>query len=185
MEQYDEARVIRLCKKQDRTGQELLFKKYSAAMYGVCVRYVKNREEGRDLLHDGFIKVFDKIRSFKGDSNISTWMTRIFINLSLDHLKKAVSRNIYSDMENPAFDLPEYEDDTEISINSVSGGQVLEAVYKLPDRYRLIVNLHIVDEYSHREISEMLGIPEGTSKSHLSRALKLMTNMIAQTKINV
>ena len=183
MEQGSDEALILNCKKQDRKAQELLFRKYSSAMLGICVRYLKNRDAAKDLLHDGFIKIFEKINSFNGNSSLHTWMTRIFINLSLDCLRKNMKHELRDEFEiMEQYSIENYHEN-DVSIGNVSGEQVMEAVIKLPIKYRVVINLFVIDEYSHKEISNILGIPEGTSKSHVSRGLKLMEKMLTSKEL--
>jgi RNA polymerase sigma factor (sigma-70 family) len=178
--------LVRKCKKGDETAQALLFNRYAAAMLGVCLRYARNKEEARDWLHDGFVKIFTHIASFKTESSLKTWMTSIFINTALSHLGKAIEQHRHIQIEE--VDLADHvsemnENELDNILYSLSQEEVLATVQELPEKYRLILNLYCVDGFTHRAIADKLGISEGTSKSQLSRARKLLINLILQKKV--
>ncbi len=135
-------------------------------MYGVCCRYVRDRETAQDLLHDGFITIFTKIGEFRGEGSFEGWCRRIFVNVALGYLRK----------RNPLSDAREVEqvaglNDGEASpLEAMSEKEVLESIGELPEGYRTILNLYAVEGYSHREIAEALMISENTSRSQYSRA---------------
>ncbi|MCB0733999.1 MAG: RNA polymerase sigma factor [Flavobacteriales bacterium] len=145
---------------------------YATKMLGVCSRYCPNMEDARDALHEGFIKVFRLIEKFKGNSALETWVTRIMINTSIDHFKKSIKYIHYESSEDVHAlsneDQAYYieSDDSQ----QVTSKQLLEVINKLPDGYRLVFNLYAVENYTHKEIAQELGISEGTSKSQLARA---------------
>ncbi|MEY2923598.1 MAG: polymerase sigma-E factor [Bacteroidota bacterium] len=155
----------------------MLFEKYANQMMGVCMRYCKNQEDAKDLLQDGFYKVLINIKSFKGGSRIDTWMTRIFINLALNKLRHG--RNKYDHQE---FDRQHEQfisaDVLEKPRYEVEPNQVLEALKQLPEIYRIVINMYAIDNLTHKEISQQLGITEGSSKSRLSRARVLLNDIL-------
>ena len=171
-----ESELISRCRKKDRVAQEQLFRLHSGSMMGICVRYSRDRDEARDLLHDGFIKVFTSIESFRGDSAVKTWMSRIFVNTCLSHLKDKYKKYRLID-EDEDFAAEEEEVDDSI-LNEISSEEALEMVQQLPDKYRLIINMYSIDGYTHKMIAGHLGISEGTSKSQLSRARQLLLKTI-------
>lgn len=174
-----EAELIISCKKGDRAGQEQLFIRYSSRMMGICMRYTRNRDDARDLLHDGFIKIFNNIRNFKEESSLTTWMSRIFINTALSYLKSRHNKYSYLEISD---ELAEIEDAVEevpdTLLQDLSSEEVLQMVQQLPDKYRLIINLYSIDGFTHKMIAEQLGISEGTSKSQLSRGRQLLLKTI-------
>ncbi len=163
--------LIQGCKDKDRSAQKMLFEKYADKMMAVCMRYTKNQEDARDLLHDGFYKVFIKIGSFKGGSRIDTWMTRVFINLALNKLRHG--RNKYYHDEFEAKHEQVFEPERQERYD-VKPDVVLEALNQLPEIYRIVLNMYAIDELSHKEIAEQLNISVGSSKSRLSRARVLL-----------
>jgi RNA polymerase sigma-70 factor (ECF subfamily) len=146
-------------------------------MYGVCLRYCSSREDAEDLLHDGFVKVFEKIGSFKGQSALETWMTRVFVNEAISRIRKRKSRGEWFtlDAETEVADDAEEADEPE---NEWDADTVMQAVAALPDKYRIIINLYAIEQRTHKEISELLGIAEGASKSQLSRARAMLRELL-------
>jgi RNA polymerase sigma-70 factor (ECF subfamily) len=149
-------------------------------MYGVCLRYCSSREDAEDLLHDGFVKVFEKIGSFKGQSALETWMTRVFVNEAISRIRKRKSRGEWFtlDAETEVADDAEEADEPE---NEWDADTVMQAVAALPDKYRIIINLYAIEQRTHKEISELLGIAEGASKSQLSRARAMLRELLHKT----
>jgi RNA polymerase sigma-70 factor (ECF subfamily) len=149
-------------------------------MYGVCLRYCSSREDAEDLLHDGFVKVFEKIGSFKGQSALETWMTRVFVNEAISRIRKRKSRGEWFtlDAETEVADDAEEADEPE---NEWNADTVMQAVAALPDKYRIIINLYAIEQRTHKEISELLGIAEGASKSQLSRARAMLRELLHKT----
>jgi RNA polymerase sigma-70 factor (ECF subfamily) len=146
-------------------------------MYGVCLRYCSSREDAEDLLHDGFVKVFEKIGSFKGQSALETWMTRVFVNEAISRIRKRKSRGEWFtlDAETEVADDAEEADEPE---NEWDADTVMQAVAALPDKYRIIINLYAIEQRTHKEIGELLGIAEGASKSQLSRARAMLRELL-------
>lgn len=141
----------------------MLYNAYAAKMYGVCLRYLTDPETARDILHDGFIKVFTSIKNFRGDGSLEGWVRKIIVNTALEHLRRRK-------------DNFEVEIDQAIALESQVKTEgpdyqvFLQVISELPQQYRTIFNLYAIEEYSHAEIAEMLGITESTSKSNYSRA---------------
>ena len=174
-----EEELIRRCKEHDRSAQKMLFEKYANKMMAVCMRYCKNQEDAKDLLQDGYYKVFTSIKSFKGNSKIDTWMTRIFINIALN--KQRLGRNKYNHYE---FDtnfekagMSEEEPNEEIDAKIV-----INALNELPDIYKVVLNLYAIDGLSHKDIAKQLGISDGSSKSRLSRGRSLLNAKLKRKK---
>lgn len=161
------------CKKRQPSAQKLLFQRYSSKMLGVCIRYVKNRGAAEDIMCDGFVKVYEKISQFKGKGSLEGWIRKIMVNESLSYLRKNSFMSVETDLgqirEKPDID----------SLQSTLHAQdLLRLIGELPVGYRTIFNLYAIEGYSHREIGQMLGIDEGTSKSQLSRARRMLQNKL-------
>lgn len=171
-----EEELIQRCKNNDQSAQKMLFEKYADRMMAVCMRYCKNREDAKDLLHDGFYKVFVNIKKFKGDSAIATWMTRVFINLALN--SQRIGRNKYDHYE---FD-PAMEKESVVAVpeemDTIAPEVVLAALQQLPDKYKIVLNMYAVERMSHKEIAKKLGITEGSSKSRLSRGRVMLNTLL-------
>lgn len=174
----DKALILR-CQDNDRSAQKMLFEKYANKMMATCMRYCDNQEDARDLLQDGFYKIFLNIQSFKGDSRIDTWMTRVIINLALN--KKRLGRNKYDHYEfDSNYELPQEEVD-ESALENIEPETVLEALNRLPEIYKIVLNMYAIDNLSHQEIAKQLGISVGSSKSRLSRG-RVLLNTLLQRK---
>lgn len=179
--------IIEGCKKNDRNSQRLLFELYSNKMMGVCQRYCNNKEVARDLVHDGFIKVFTKFSGFKGDSSVETWMTRIFINTCLSHLKKSENRQVFMDIDENIHSIKddnEYGDESEFTeiVKNMPVSRIFDYINSLPEKYKIVLNMYSVDGFTHQQISETLGIQVGSSKSRLSRARTMLIENIKRNE---
>lgn len=174
----EELQLIQGCKKQDRRSQQIVYERYGRVMYGICLRYSSDAETAQDLLHDGFIKIFTHIVSYEGKGSFEGWMKRIFINLALETIRKDKVKKQYSeDIENLS-DLDSIKDDSDDGIDKISESELMKMVQELPQGYRSVFNLYAIEEYSHKEISEALGIAEGTSRSQYIRARLLLQEKV-------
>ncbi len=139
----------------------------------VCLRYFKNREDAIEILNDSFLKVFENIKKFDVEKDFKPWFRRIIVNTALDHYRKNKKH-----LQNVELDEKELSNniDTEL-YNKLNAEEILELFKSLPDLYRVIFNLYEIEGYNHEEISEMLGIAAGTSRSHLSRAKNILRSL--------
>ncbi len=170
-----EKELIEGCKKQDRAAQEALYDHYCRRMAVVCQRYAKSSQEGEDILQEGFIKVFAGLKSFREESRLDTWMTRIMINTALNHQRQKLYLLPMVDVTE--VNMPE---DESISLASFHLSELIAMVQSLPDGCRIVFNLFAIEGYGHKEIGEMLGISEGTSKSQFNRARNLLKAKLGQ-----
>jgi RNA polymerase sigma factor (sigma-70 family) len=159
------------CKKKDIKAQEQLFRQFSSKLFAVCLKYSRSYEEAQDNLQDGFLLIFDKINQFSFDGSFDGWAKRLMINNALQYYRKQSFLELVTD------NIAE-EQEIEIDDNGISLDYLLKIIQELPDRYRLVFNLHTIDGYSHKEIAEMLQINIGTSKSNLSRAKLILKEKI-------
>ncbi len=155
--------LIYRCKQNERKAQEELYRLYSPKLFGVCLKYSANYQQAEDNLQDGFVTIFEKIGQFQDKGSFEGWMKRILINTSL---QKHRQQKVYGITNEE--DLQ--EDEIEVETDNISVDFLLQCVQELPDRYRQVFNLYVLDGYSHKEISDLLSITEGTSKSNLARA---------------
>ena len=144
-------------------------------MYGVCLRYAGSAEEAEDVLQEGFIKVFNKIGSFRGDGSFEGWIRRIFVNTAIEYYRKKIYLQ----------PITEYEEDTlegkYLSVlDKLEEKDIIQLVQQLSPGYRTVFNMYVIEGYSHKQIAEALGISEGTSKSQLSRAKQILQDMVKQ-----
>ena len=159
--------IIRGCLAGERKDQELLYRRHSAKLYAVCLQYSGNDEEARDILQEGFIKIFENLGNYKHEGSFEGWMRRIVVNTALEKFRNRHSLFRVDDIDTIAE--PEADPDNE-DYSGLEAMELLFIVRELPPKYRMVFNLYAIEGYSHREIGEMLGISEGTSKSNLSRA---------------
>ena len=141
-------------------------------MFGVCLRYAEDRDDAADILQDGFVQVFKYIDSFRGGS-LEGWIRRIMVNMAIAHYRKK-ARFQTTDIET-AYEV--HVDETALS--SMSSAEILKVIQGLPTGYRTVFNLYEIEGYTHPEISELIGISVGTSKSQLSRAKEMLRKQIA------
>lgn len=178
--------IISACIDNDSRAQKILFENYAPKMLGVCARYCSNMEDAKDALHEGFIKVFQRIENFKGTSTLETWMTRLMINTSIDHFKKSTKYLHFEDSEK----VHEYgNDDTSYILNledeeEVRLSDLHKIIAQLPDGYKMVFNLYAIEGYSHNDIAKELKISTGTSKSQLARA-RMMLKKLVKEQINI
>lgn len=179
----NEAEIIKGCQQNSASAQKLLYTKYAPLLKSVCLRYIKDREEAKDVLHDGFLKIFNSISKYKGEGSFEGWMKRIMIHLSLDHIKKNQQKNwIHPDNFEPYMK----EDETSKSISQVlldhgfSTDELLSALHKIHILYSSVFNLFYIDNLNHKEIAETLGIDENTSRTRLHRAKLLLRKVLEE-----
>lgn len=175
----DESQLIIACKKQDRNAQKVLYERYAPLMMAVCMRYCREEEAARDLLHDGFIRALTQIGSFSGKGSFEGWLRRIFVNLALENFRKEKQKHRF--MEEYGYvhmnEADEYADDL-LDIDDIPREDVLKMIGDLPPGYRTVFNLFIFEEMSHKEIAQTLGINEAASRSQFFRAKTILKNKI-------
>ena len=164
-----EKELIDGCAKGDRASQKALYDQYCRKMMVYCLRYAKSTPEAEDILQEGFVKVFKNIAQFRSESKLNTWMTRIMINTALNHQRQKLYMLPMLDVTE--IHLPESE---EISLAGFHLSELVALIQSLPDGCRIVFNLFAIEGYSHKEIAEMLGVSEGTSKSQYNRAKTLL-----------
>ncbi|MGN6494821.1 MAG: RNA polymerase sigma factor [Agriterribacter sp.] len=169
----NESDLIKGCLEGDRRMQELLYQRFSPKMYAVCLRYAGKAEDAQDILQDGFVKVFRNLHMYRGDGSFEGWIRRIFVNTAIEHYRRQV--NVYPVTEGHE-NLMEAK---EISaIDTLSMKDLMMIIQELSPGYKTVFNLYVIEGYTHKEISEMIGISEGTSKSQLARAKGILQNII-------
>jgi RNA polymerase sigma-70 factor (ECF subfamily) len=169
-----EKQLIAGCLKGDRRSQKELYDSYSRKMMGVCLRYTGDRETARDLLQDGFVRVFTSLDTYKGTGSLDGWMRTVFVNGALEYLRK---RDILRDSTN-IDSMREVLEDEDTAVSRISAGELMELVQSLPHGFRTVFNLYAIEGYSHREIAEKLHITESTSRSQYVRARKWLQERI-------
>lgn len=159
------------CQKNNIKAQEQLFRLFSSKLFAVCLKYSRNYEEAQDNLQDGFMLIFAKIGQFAFAGSFEGWAKRLMVNNCLQVYRKDHSLRLITE------DVAD-EEVLEVDDSNLSMDYLLSIIQELPDRYRLVFNLYVIDNYAHKEIAEMLGINIGTSKSNLSRARTILKEKI-------
>jgi RNA polymerase sigma-70 factor (ECF subfamily) len=171
--------IVDGCVKGDRNSQHLLYKATYGKMLGMCMRYSNNVDEAKDFTHDGFIKVFEKIKHFQNTGSIEGWIRRIIVNNTIDCIRKKKKINFSYDSETALMNLTDdsEKDLEQIKVTSANAARLIELIQQLSPAYKTVFNLYVVEEYAHKEIAEMLNISIGTSKSNLAKAKAKLKSM--------
>ncbi|MFT7613366.1 MAG: RNA polymerase sigma factor (sigma-70 family) [Parvicellaceae bacterium] len=168
------------CVNKDPKAQRELYNRFASKMLGVSYRYANSQEEAQDVLQDAFIKVFERISSFKKDGSLEGWIRRVVVNTSLDNIRKTKKEKY-----NVSLAEAEYlASDKDFIIESMSAKELLQLLKTLPLGYRTVFNLYAIEGYSHKEIADQLDISENTSKSQFSRAKAFMRKLIEQYELD-
>ena len=167
--------LIARCREGDQSAMHSLYNAYARAMYNVGYRITRDEEEARDVLQEAFISAFRNLDSYRGDASFGAWLKRIVVNKALN----AVTRRKFDRLpENTDWDLAEPETDAtyrgELTIERVKS-----CIEKLPDGYRNVLSLYLIEGYDHQEIAEIMGFTESTSKSQLNRAKSKLRELLA------
>ena len=167
------ASLVEECKKGNRKAQFSLYNQYSRAMYNLAYRMTNNREDAEDILQETFVECFRNLSSFRFESTFGAWLKTILINRSINHLRKKKINLVCLENipDTPTDDVPEaaYSTDT-----------IIKAIEMLPDGYRIVLTLYLLEGYDHSEIAQIMGITESTSKSQYSRAKSKIRDMITK-----
>lgn len=169
-----EQNLIVACINKERWAQRQLYETYYGKMMGVCLRYATNEEDARDILHEGFIKVFKNLGRYKPGTSLGAWIRRIMINTAIDFYRKSIRRRT-EDLEKAQHTSVVGPD----PISNCSAQEIMKAVQKLSPAYRAVFNLYAIEGYAHKEIAEQLGISESTSRSNLVKARSKLKAMLA------
>ncbi len=164
-------KLIKQCQNKELKAQKALYELYSSKLFSLCLKYSKNYAEAQDNLQDAFISIYENIHQFKHKGSFEGWMKRIAINTALQRYRnqKVFSLNYEENIIQPENDYVE---------NNISLQELLKCIQELPNRYRMVFNLYVLDGYSHKEIAEMMEISEGTSKSNLARGRKILKHKV-------
>ena len=175
---YTEQELAEGCKKNSRKHQQALYQCYAGKLFALCLRYAGDRMQAEDFLQEGFIRIFSKIEQYKGDGSLEGWMKRIMVNTALQHLRREKSLPKIADIDDAA---PVSEHGAD-ALDQMAATELIELIEQLPTGYRMVFNLYVIEEYSHKEIADELGISEGTSKSQLARARNLLQKLLKKNE---
>ncbi|MDC6404108.1 MULTISPECIES: RNA polymerase sigma factor [Maribacter] len=163
--------LVHRCKKGERKAQELLYRQYAGVLFGICLKYSRNKTEAEDNLHDSFMTIYDKIGQYESKGSFEGWIKRITINTVLQKYRQQEYLSVVNE------NIPD-EVTVESNYADIGLPSLLGYIQELPNKYRTTFNLYVLDGYSHKEISQMLGTTVGTSKSNLARARMLLKEKI-------
>ncbi len=165
--------IIQGCRRKDSLAQKTLYEEYSGCMFGVCLRYSGSKQDAEDILHEGFLKIFEKISQFKSRGSFVGWMRKIMVNTALErHRNQYKNVHLYEDTTD--FGQAGYDD---LTVN-LTAKELMKFIQDLSPQYRIVFNMFAIEGYSHKEISKTLNISEGTSKSNLSRARTILQEKV-------
>ncbi len=169
-------KLIEKCKNRDLKAQSEVYHLFAGKLFALCLKYSKNHQDAQDNLQDGFITIFKKIDQYQFKGSFEGWLKRIMINTALQKYREKSVLNLVTE------EIPERVE-VEVDDEEVSLDFLLNLIQQLPNQYRLVFNLYVLDGFSHKEIAKMLGISEGTSKSNLSRARMTLKKRLDEQKI--
>ncbi len=165
------------CKENDRTCQRKIYEKLYSSMMAACIRYCNDRQEAADVLQDGFIKVFEKIKLYNDNGSFEGWVRRIIVNTAIDAIRKKKKEFLTDDIAIYQDATPDEEENLAV-YNGIQVNDVVDAMHELSPMYRAVFNMYVMDGLTHKEISEELEISVGTSKSNLSKARARIKEML-------
>ena len=177
----EEKKLVADCIAGDLNASRRLYDLYAGKLFAICLRYAGDRMEAEDVLQDAFIKIFENIKQFRSEGSLEGWLKRVVVNTSIKQYHKHNYKYLY-----PVINIENVEDDIQDTITDdehlpdYSEDELYEMIHSLAPRYRMVFSLYAIEEHSHKEIAQMLGISEGTSKSQLARARIALQNMIEE-----
>jgi RNA polymerase sigma-70 factor (ECF subfamily) len=175
----DDNSLLEGCKRNEPSAYEALFRKYAGKMLAVARRYAKTSFEAEDIVQDSFIKIFQKIQTFDNKGSFEGWIKRIVVNTALNQYEKT--------KKEITVDIAESYDISDTNLESIfeklNNDELIRILNELPDGYKLVFNLNVIEGYTHKEIGEMLNISEGTSKSQLFKAKALLQKLLEKYKV--
>lgn len=171
--------LVNECVSGNAIAQKKFYDLFAKKMFGVCLRYTNNIEEAQDVLQDGFVKIFGKLKDFESKGSLEGWVRRIMVNTALDHYRKNKKHLNDVDVDVVGYKL---EKDDYI-VETITADDLLKLIQAIPEGYRVVFNLFAIEGYSHKEIAERLGVTESTSKSQYSRARSLLRKILIENNI--
>lgn len=176
MAELFDSQLIDACKKGDRASQKILFDRLAPRMFPLCIRYVKDRSLAEDILQDGFITLFTRIDTYKADGSFEGWARRIFVTTALMYLRKKDALKMSDELDIARG----MKAETVSQMQNIGYKELMELVMTLPAGFRAVFNMYAIEGYSHKEIAQMLGITETTSRTQFSRARAWLQNKIKE-----
>jgi len=174
-----EQQLVEQCLSGQRSAWQALYEQYKTPLFRLCLRYAANRQEAEDWLQDAFIKAFDDLAQYRGGGPLGAWLRKVTLNAVLQNLRK--KKTLFADTDIAT--LPEKGSEDLDILAEIDAQHLVAILQKLPDGYRTVFNLYVIEGYTHEEIATMLGIQSGTSKSQLSKAKAMLRNVLSDTVI--
>lgn len=173
----NEAELAEHCKHADNRARRILYERYGGGLMAICLRYLADREEAEDVLHDGFVRIFQSIGqfSYQGEGSLKAWLSRVMVNEALGYLRK---KNVQMQLELQMEEIPDMIDDDDGPMDDIPQAVLMKMIKELPEGYRAVFNLYVFENKSHKEIASLLGISEHTSSSQFYRAKSLLIKKI-------
>jgi len=199
MKSMQQDEIVGLLKKRDRKAVEQIYETYSSVLLAICMRYFKQRDAALDVMHEGFMKALNSINSFKGQGSFEGWLKRIVVNHALDTLKREKKYQHQEIEEFHAVHEDEVKDKTvdkkdinekKINANFVrdadfTSSEIIEEIHKIPEMYRIVFLLFVLEKFTHKQIAEQLGIDEEASRTRLARGRKMIKEALYKRSIAV
>lgn len=174
----EEQKLIEGCQRGESWAYKKLYELHAPVMMSVCVRYVNNRETAKDILQEGFIKVFTKFHTYSGKGSVGGWMRRIFVTTALEYLRQNDALKLSVSLDGYNDNMKNYDASV---LDQLSADEIMECIVKLPEGYRTIFNLFAIEGYTHNEIAKMLNIQESTSRSQFLRGRKVLQDIVVSS----
>ncbi|RLD83533.1 MAG: RNA polymerase subunit sigma-70 [Bacteroidetes bacterium] len=173
-------RIIEECKAGKHSAFRELYDSYASRMLGVCYRYSRNMNDAEDILQESFIKIFQNIRNYKGSGSFEGWMRRIMVNTALNHYKANLKHSYQDELHENYNDHVSNEDAELMLEDRIPQQEIIEIIRTLPEGYKMIFNMYVLDGLTHKEIAGALNISDNTSKSQLSKSRRMLRKLIAE-----
>ncbi len=170
-----ETDLIQGCIEGDKRMQEELYKRFSPKMYAVCLRYAGNADDAQDILQDGFIKIYKNLARFRSEGSFEGWIRRIIVNTSIEHLRRKTYLKPIDEKEENTIPYKEKS-----VLDNLGEKDIMNLIRELSPGYRTVFNMYVVEGYTHKEIGDILGISDGTSKSQLARARMILQDLVVK-----
>ena len=169
-------KLIESCRNGDRSAQKVIYDRLAPRMFPLCIRYVGDRELAEDVLQDGFVTLFTHLADYKGDGSFEGWARKIFVNTALMELRRKDALKMSDDLEV----LRGMKTETTSQLQNIGYKDLMRVITQLPPGFRTVFNMYAIEGYSHKEIGEILGISETTSRTQLSRARTWLQNKLKE-----
>jgi len=173
-----DSNFIKRLKESEPEAQRVFYEQLAPKMYGICLRFAFVRDDADDILQDGFIRVFNHIKDFRGEGSLEGWVRRTIVNTAINYYKKKIKKGINVDLDHVQDKVKQVSG----IVEKMAADELLLLIKELPPGYRTVFNLSVIEGYTHKEIGNILEISENTSKSQLSRARVSLQNKLAEIK---